>query len=313
MPATLIESTENGRIAYDSLLVSDPTLLSAFNNKLSLRIIKVLSDNPACALDIARKLKVHEQKIYYHLKSLEKTGIIYVISNERRHGMIAKIYSVVSPVISAKLFEGGSEIKERVYSTVPSQALLNFFHPFIENGKINAKIVVGDPQPHGKYDVGGAESVHILDLLLFLGKYLDDFNFPNYRLDTEITKEELQNNLILIGNSRTNTIIDKIGDKLPIQFDPEKLSLTSSRTKVTYKDERIGVIVKTANPFNPKKMILLIGGVKTVGITSSVICILKYHENKFKNIKNNDEILIISQGLDQDGDKIIDEIKILEG
>lgn len=311
MPSILIESNESGRIAYDSLLVSDPTTLSAFSNKLSLKIIKALSENPACGLDIARKLKVQEQKVYYHLKHLEKTGIVYPISTERRHGMIAKIYSVVSPIIAAKLFERGSQIKE-TYSTAVSPNLVNFFYPFIDNGKLNAKIIIGDPDPHGKYDFSARESAYLSDFLLFLGKLLEEFNSPNYKLDTETTKEDLRNNLILIGNIRSNTIIEKINSTLPLHFDTEKPHIISSKTNVTYNDDRIGVVIKTKNPLNMKKSILLLGSIRTKGINSSIICILKHIEHIFKNLKTNDEIAIIAQGLDKDGDKIIDDVKILE-
>jgi len=312
MSSTLIESNENGRVAYDSLLVSDPTVLSALGSRISLKIIKTLSENPLCALDIARKLKIHEQKIYYHLKNLERSGVVYTISSERRHGMIAKIYSVVSPVIAAKLFDKGFEFKE-TYNIIPSSILTNFFYPFVENGKLNAKIIIGDPYPHGKYDTGGAEGAHISDLLLFLGKFLNEFNFPNYKLDTEVTSEDLKDNLILIGSNRTNTIIEKMNSNLPIYFDSEKSAVVSSNTKNIYKDDGIGVILKSKNPFNQKKMILVIGSLRTRGIRSSIICILRYLENRFKNLKNNDEIAIVAQGFDKDGDRIIDEIKFLEG
>jgi DNA-binding transcriptional ArsR family regulator len=312
MSAVLIDSSEKGRIAYDSLVISDPTKLSAFNNKLSLKIIKVLAENPSCAIDVARKLKVHEQKVYYHLKHLEKAGIIYTISHERRHGMIANIYSVVSPVVAAKLFEGGTEVKEQ-YATIPSQVLVNFFSPFIENGSMNSKIIIGDTYPHGKYDIGGTEGAHISDLLLFMGKFLQELNYSNYKLDTETTKEELKGNLILVGNNRTNTIIDAINSDLPIYFDPEKISVVSSRTKNVYMDDGIGVVLKTKNPLNPKSMILLLGSLRGRGIRTASICVLKHIENKFKNLNNTDEIAIVAQGLDKDGDRIIDEVKILEG
>jgi DNA-binding transcriptional ArsR family regulator len=312
MSAVLIDNGEKGRLAYDSLVISDPTKLSAFNNKLSLKIIKVLAENPSCAIDIARKLKVHEQKVYYHLKHLERTGIIYTISSERRHGMIAKIYSVVSPVIAAKLFEGGTEIKEQ-YSTIPSQVLVSFFSPFIENGRLNSKIIIGDSYPHGKYDTGATEGAHISDLLLFMGKFLQEFKFPNYKIDTETIKEELKENLILIGNNRTNTIIDTINSELPIYFDPEQMSVVSSKTNNVYRDDGIGVVLKTKNPLNPKNTILLLGSLRGRGIRTATICILKYIENKFKNLNSTDEIYIIAQGLDKDGDRIIDEVKILEG
>jgi DNA-binding transcriptional ArsR family regulator len=313
MPATLIESNENGKVAYDSLLVPDPTALSVFNNKLSLKIIKVLSETPSCALDVARKLKVHEQKVYYHLKNLERAGVVYTISSERRHGMIAKIYSVVSPVIAAKLFERGSEVKETSFNVIPSPVLRNFFHPFIENGKLNGKIIIGDPYPHGRYDTGGTEGSHISDLLLFLGKFLDEFTFPNYKLDTEITKEDLKDNLILIGSNRTNTVIDKINDNLPLHFDPEKMSLISSKTNNIYRDDGVGVVLKTKNPLNPKKMVLLVGSLRSRGVRSAAICILKHIEKRFANLKMDDEVGLVVQGLDKDGDRIIDEVNILEG
>lgn len=313
MPATLIDSNERGKTAYDTLVVSDPTLLSTFSNRLCLKIIKVLSENPCCPMDVARKLKIHEQKIYYHLKKLEKAGIVYTISSERRHGMIAKIYSVVSPVIAAKLFEGGSEVKEDSFNIIPSPTFRNFFSPFIENGKLHAKIIVGDPHPHGKYDTGGTETAHISDLLLFLGKFLEEFNFPNYKLDTEIIKEDLKNNLILIGSNRTNTIIEKMNSHFPIRFDSEKLAIISSKTQNTYQHDGIGIVLKTKNPFNPKKTVLLIGGLRARGMRSATICILKYLENKFKNLKATDEVAIIIQGLDKDGDRTIDDVKFLEG
>jgi hypothetical protein len=72
------------------------------------------------------------------------------------------------------------------------------------------------------------------------------------------------------------------------------------------------VIIKTKNPLNAKSSILLLGSLRTRGINSSIICILKHIEHMFKNLKTNDEIAIVVQGLDKDGDKIIDDVKILE-
>jgi DNA-binding transcriptional ArsR family regulator len=312
MSAVLIDSSEKGRVAYDSLVVSDPAKLSALNNKISLKIIKVLSEKPSCAIDIARKLKVHEQKIYYHLKNLKKAGIIYKISQERRHGMIANMYTVVSPVISAKLFEKGSEVMDNFLGNLPSSAILNFLSPFIENGKLDAKIIIADPHPHGKYDFYGREAAHLSDLLLFLGKFIKELEFPTYKLDTETTKEDLEDNLILIGNAKTNTIIEKLNHNLPIEFDTERESITSSRTKTVYKDDRIGFVIKTRNPHNPKKYILLISSITTGGIMASIIYILKYIGSKIKTFGNTDEVVSVIEGLDRDGDKIIDDIKILE-
>jgi hypothetical protein len=47
MSTTLIESNEEKKTAYDSLMVSDPQSLSVFNNKLSIKIIKSLAEKPS--------------------------------------------------------------------------------------------------------------------------------------------------------------------------------------------------------------------------------------------------------------------------
>ena len=54
-------------------------------------------------MDLARKLEQHEQKIYYHLRNLEKAGIIKQTRTEQRYGMTAKIFDVISPVVATKM------------------------------------------------------------------------------------------------------------------------------------------------------------------------------------------------------------------
>ena len=315
MPSTLIESNESGRIAYDSLLVSDPTLLSVFKNRLSLKITKLLSETPSCGLDIARKLKIHEQKIYYHLKNLERAGIVYTISTERRHGMIAKIYSVVSPVIAAKLFDRGVELKEGTISTNISPEFSKFLSPFIENRRLNAKIIVGAPFPHGKYDATARHGTAILDFGIFLGSFLEENSGVNYLLDTEVLEQELKNsNLILIGNSKVNSIVNRFNQHLPIYFDEKKdFIITSKLTKQTYNYDYDGIILKCPNPLNENKFILVLAGKRSVGLLSAVIGIKKYlPEIMQENTKIRNIFAKVVTGIDNNSDGRIDDVKIRE-
>ncbi|MBI1978566.1 MAG: winged helix-turn-helix transcriptional regulator [Candidatus Aenigmarchaeota archaeon] len=310
MQATLIENDGNGRVAYDSLILSDPKALSALSSKLALKIVKTLAEAPISAIDISRKLKIHEQKVYYHTKKLEKAGIIYTISTEKRHGMTAKIYSVVSPVIAAKLHDRGMKIKDDDTFQMPVN-ISEFFSPFVTDGKLNAKIIIGDPSPHGKYNIGGTEGSHTIDLMLLIGRFLKSLEKANYKLDTEIRDHELKDNLILIGNNKTNAIIDKINSHLPLYFDLEKNSIMSKSTGKSYKDDRCGLIVKYPNPFNKDKMILVIGGIRTRGIRSAIISIFKLLDNGL-NFSNKGNFNFVVQGFDKDSDMIIDDAVILE-
>ena len=57
-----------------SLPVKDITAKDAKNlsSDLALKIVKLLVKKPMYPIEIAKELKVHEQKIYYHIKNLEK-------------------------------------------------------------------------------------------------------------------------------------------------------------------------------------------------------------------------------------------------
>src|SRR3989338_8213843 len=101
----LIEESKEGQVAHKTLIVK-PKKFSVLNSELSLKILNELSKQPSCAMDIARRLKQHEQKIYYHIRRLEQAGIITLDRTEERVGAITKIYSVSYPFISVKLFDG---------------------------------------------------------------------------------------------------------------------------------------------------------------------------------------------------------------
>lgn len=311
MQATLIENNGNARMAYDSLILENPKAFSALNSKLALKIVKALAESPAPAIDISRKLKVHEQKIYYHIRRLERAGIIYTISNEKRHGMIAKIFSVVSPVIAAKLYDKGTEIKETLGLELDHKSS-EFFSPIVSNNKLSALIVVGDTYSHGKFDRGSDELNYMVDVLLFLGKFSDGTE-SHTKLDVKIKETELKNNLILLGNNKTNSIIEKINSKLPAFFEETgKEVLISKVSNTTYSDPRIGIIIKTTNPFNPDKKLLLIGGIGRRGAQAATLALTKYRNTFVESIKNFDNIVKIVKGFDSDGDDVIDSIKILE-
>lgn len=315
MQATLIEINENGKMAYDCLIFSNPKSLSVLNSKLALKIVKVLADSPCCAIDVAKKLKQHEQKIYYHIRRLEKAGIVYTISNERRRGMIAKIYSVVSPVVATKLFEKGVEVKDRI-TTIRSE-VTEFFSPFVKDGVLNAKIILGSTKIHGKYEARAVDSPFLTDFLLFLGSLITNLDVSSviYRFDIDVTEEELKNNnLILIGNPKINSITDRINSSLPIYFDVNTdFRIISKLTGNKYSYDADAVVIKTKNPFNPSKELLLLAGKRSEGLRSAVIAVMN-HTNEILsgNIKNKNLIAKVVSGVDKDSDGLIDGVKFYE-
>ncbi|RLJ10099.1 MAG: hypothetical protein DRP15_01230 [Candidatus Aenigmatarchaeota archaeon] len=305
----VIEKTGDANYGYESLVV-DPKHLSIFKSQLPLKIIHVLSKKPGCAMDVAKELKEHEQKIYYHLRKLEEIGVVRVLKKEKRYGMIAKIYGVIYPFVSVKLCEAkGVALSEGIRNI----ELERFLNPFIENGELNAVIVCGDPYPHGKYDMGARATVHAIDIMLLIGSLLRKMKFPHYKFDTQVSEKELrENNLIIFSNPKVNTVLERINHELPVYFDPKnEWAIVSKITGNVYRSSRCGVILKCKSPFNTEKKILVFAGVRTRGMKACVVAFTKYF-NTIIETPDTEEFVRIVEGLDRDGDGVIDSVKVLE-
>lgn len=307
--AFLVEESAEGQKGYDSLIISNPKFLSALSSELAQKILKVLSEKPESAMDVARKLKEHEQKIYYHFRNLEKIGVIKVIKTEKRVGAIAKIYSITYPVISFKLFDfvSATDKKTRVKE-------LKFFHPFIENGKFNATIIVGSPDPHGKFAAQASDGYAAIDLALFLGSLTNEYILPNYKLDTEVKDSDLKKNLILVGGPKANIIVEKFNKELPVYFDfHREWNMVSQLSKNVFNEDDVGLIAKIKNPFAKDKQVLIISGKRFRGTKAATLAIFKYLKEIEKGNKYDEKIIAkVVQGVDKDSDGKIDDVKFLE-
>jgi hypothetical protein len=182
----------------------------------------------------------------------------------------------------------------------------------VENGKMNAIIVVGSPDPHGKYGAQASDGSAAIDLALFLGTFLETSNL-NYKIDTQVREEDLQKNLILIGGPKANILIDKINDKLPIYFDTKHdFNIVSSFSKNVYTEDEVGIIVKMESPFAKGKEILVLSGRRFKGTRAAIVAIVKYLKKISEGNKFNGNIARVVKGIDRDADGIIDDVEFLE-
>ena len=72
---------------------------------LAQRILHELARVPGYPMDLAKKLKVHEQKVYYHIRNLEKAGLISVVRKEDVKGTAASFYAPTAPAFVMALRE----------------------------------------------------------------------------------------------------------------------------------------------------------------------------------------------------------------
>ncbi|MBS3128128.1 S-layer protein [Candidatus Woesearchaeota archaeon] len=287
-----------------------PLQAKALTSKLARSILQSLAEESSYPKAIARKLNMHEQKIYYHIRKLEKAKLIEVTKTIFIGGTQAQLYSLTQPafVILFTDFKTTQKISSLDKTTKA------FFEPFIEEGQLKATLIVGSPDPHGPEKARSRDGYYGIDFALFLGTFLNYVPDLNVKLDTEVREEELTNNIILIGGPIVNTITGKINAKLSVYFDEQQnWSIHSEITKKTYHSDEAGIIVKTKNPFNQKKHCLVIAGKRHQGTRAVMIAFIKHFPEIIKGNKSNPKLIAkVVEGIDLNADGIVDDVEFLE-
>jgi len=306
--------------AKDIAIFDDSEKLKAVLSKLSWKILQLLSEKEMYPMEIAKKLKVHEQKVYYHIRKLARAGVVKVVREEGKKGAVAKYYKASFPALGVELPFGYRRIKT---IAVPSldEKMKQFLSPFLkEDGTFDGKIVVGSPDPHGPFKSRARDGHYASYLTLFLGQFADlPEDFP-IKLDVDVKAEKDENNnLILVGGPGTNFLTQEVNEFLPIRFNmmPSEHGfllggLVSEKTRNVYTADTVGVIARITNPWNKEKRIIVLAGNKAVGTKACVLALAKFWKEALKNFEGKEEFATVIQGFDLDGDGKVDSIEVLE-
>ncbi|MFP4402287.1 MAG: hypothetical protein ACLFPL_03555 [Candidatus Nanoarchaeia archaeon] len=283
-----------------------PQQIALLKNEVVQKILKSIKHTEKYPKQIAKELKIHEQNIYYYIKKLEQYNIIVLHRTENINGTSAQYYKLSSPSFFVQFdeFEKGRVDKEKVSP---------YFDNFIVDGKLNAIIVVGSPEPHGPDNAMAKDGYFGMSFCLFLGSYLSSLDNLQVKLDTQITKQELEeNNIISIGGFIVNSITEKLNKKSPIMMTKHK-TIFSNISNTEYNDTNIGVVSKFKNPYNSKREVLLISGIGKKGTQTGVLSFLHHFEQIEKgNTLNSKYSSNIFQGKDYYSQNEISKIDVLE-
>jgi DNA-binding transcriptional ArsR family regulator len=237
-------------------IVEDPQKLKMILNSLSWKILVLLSEKEMYPLEIAKMLRIHEQKVYYHVRKLLKAGAITLAREEEKKGATAKYYRAVSPAFGIELPQEYRTI-EKLSLLSMEEEIQGFFREFIrKDGTFEGKIVVGSPIPHGPFKTSARDGHYASHLTFFLGQFVkmpDEFAI---KLDVDVKAEkEEKNNLILVGGPGTNLLAQEVNEYLPIRFNMQASEqgflfggLVSKNTSLAYTADNVGLMAKIVNP-----------------------------------------------------------------
>ncbi|MEK6816557.1 MAG: helix-turn-helix domain-containing protein, partial [Nanoarchaeota archaeon] len=166
----------------------------AISSKLAQSILHNLCVEPSYPSKIAKDLKVHGQKIYYHMRNLEKAGIVKRCKEDIKSGVLVNYYALTSPSFFIKF----DEFKQTQKLIEMNDGYRNFLDPFIVDGKLDALIIVGSPNPHGPLKARARDINVGIEFALFLGTFLSHIPISNVKMDIDVKSSDLLGNLILI-------------------------------------------------------------------------------------------------------------------
>ncbi|MCW4028403.1 MAG: helix-turn-helix domain-containing protein [Candidatus Bathyarchaeota archaeon] len=315
----LLQENNNTQEIKEITILKDAQKLKTILGPLSWKILTMLSQQEMYPLEIAKKLDIQEQKVYYHIKKLQKAGAIEIAKEEKKKGATAKYYKTTSPAFGVEFPQGYKPIQNRTPLNI-SKPLQTFFKEFIQDTTFNGKIVVGSPQPHGPFKTSARDGHYAAHLALFLGQFTRTPEEFAVKLDVDVKAEkEEKNNLLLVGGPGTNLLTQEINEYLPIKFimqtSPQGFllgGLASKKSSQIFTSDVTGVIAKIVNPWDETKRIIVLAGNKAVGTKACVIALTNFWKTTLQKYKGEDTFAVVIQGFDLDGDGKVDSIEVRE-
>lgn len=306
---------EDGDTYAKPVRVEDnPERLQGLLNDTRWKILRLIAEQPRYPAEIADRLDVHEQNVYYHVRELADDGFITVDREEERGGAVAKYYTVTDHGFALELPQGAERIDGQL-TAQESQMLPAFLQPFIQNGSIAARIVVGSPDPHGPHQVRARDTHLATDIGLFLGQF-GQYTGKHTVHDTTLKSAgDYAGNLLLLGGPLTNMVTAEVNDDLPIAFDTDDFpfrKIVAETTGTTYTDDNVGFICRIPNPHDPGSTIVVIAGVRMDGTVAAVQALTEDHTTVLDGYDDEERWGVVVQGKDMDGDGTIDAVDVLE-
>ena len=298
--------------------------IQILSNPVAWKILRLISEKPKYAAQIAKELKIYEQSAYYYIKKLISIEAVKEAGTEFVQGGTAKLYQCSSPSFGIEmpwgekqLINQNAEKEKSSRSNSSDEATRKFLKGFInKENYFDGLVIVGSPNPHGIFKTSARDGHYAIQLAFYLGTLC---NIPQGFIvkldeDAKAEKELEDNNLLVIGGPGTNIVSSEFNRYLPIKFNEDNYwSGLADKTDKLYHLDNLGIIAKIKNPFNKSKNIIVIAGVRSIGTKSAVIAFTNFSKKTFlEHTGNENEWAVIVQGYDMDSDGKIDYVDIVK-
>jgi DNA-binding transcriptional ArsR family regulator len=278
--------------------------------KVGQKILGLLGSAPRYPADIARALNTHHQTVYYHMKRLEKSGLVTRVKSEVIRGGEATLFALSSEGYAVEFATKGERLPAFPGSS-RSKAFGRFFKEFISEGQLDGWLVVGSPMPHGAGGTQARDGHYAVQLGFALGQFVKlPERFP-VKLDVDIKSEKLEgSNLIVVGGPRTNLIAEELNPHLQVGFKQGVWGPIVDSQGREYSSELDCILVKRRNPWNESKTVVVAAGLTGAGTKAATMGMCDFADSLFQKYRSGDFACIL-RGVDRDGDGKVDSVELL--
>jgi len=296
-------------------ILTDPKVAQSLLQPTRWRILSELSNGEKCASELAEIFHTSEQVVCYHLRELERSGLITLQHTVRKRGAMAKYYRAEEKAVAIvpKGHPHPNGVTPHILQTL-SEESAKMLDPFISHGHFDGHIVLGSPDTHGIFSSRARCGDRATDLALFLGSLLPITRESVVRLDTELSQKEAERNLIIVGGPRVNTVTMTVNEWLPITYELTGHNMMISRLSGrSYPGEEEGAVQVITNPNNQSSRVIVIAGNTYLGTRTAVLAFIKYTDQIARgNTINRTTMARVVTGLDVDSDGLVDDVQFIE-
>lgn len=94
MEKSYLVKEENGKLVYTpAMMLTNPSSISLIDHPIRIKILEILNLQPMYPAELAKKLNLHEQKVYYHIKQLLNADVLQIVEKQEIRGTTAKKFS----------------------------------------------------------------------------------------------------------------------------------------------------------------------------------------------------------------------------
>lgn len=204
--------------------------LKALVDEQRRQILNLISETDMTISDIVEEMGMGRQTVYYNIEKLQEGGLM------TSEGSRPKYFSSDRTAYYFRPENVEPEENPLTLESVPE-----ILKGFVQKEKINSRIVVGAPYPHGEYDRRHKTAYKAGEISAILGNYGRRREQIIYT-DTELDQDLRKRPLISVAGPLVNTLSDELNSKLPAKFTESHDTIITEKN--TYSSDETGFIAR---------------------------------------------------------------------